>query len=386
MKPAIVVVAYNRAKSLQRLLGFLEKAYYEEDTIPLVISIDKGDNEDVLKVAESFVWSHGNKIVAYQEENLKLRRHILKCGDLSKQYGSVIVLEDDLIVSPFFYQYATKALDFSEDKDYIAGISLYNHRWNVNVSEPFEISDDQYDGWYFQFASSWGQAWTEKQWTNFKTWYDENESKDLHANDMPDFVANWSNSSWLKYFIKYVIEKNQFFLYPKKSLTSNFSDAGTHVNCDNTNYQVPLQERVIDYIFPELEDSNCVYDAFFENYNVARELGYNREEFALDLYGSKMKSRHHYILSRRILDYRILKCYGCSMRPHESNIKYDIPGCDFFLYDTTQKETNLYKYNAKRKTIYNHRYIVLKEYLNIFATMIDFIKTGIRKRVKRRRK
>jgi len=386
MKPAIVVVAYNRARSLYRLLDFVGKAYYEEDNIPLIISIDKGDNKDVLEVAESFVWKHGDKIVAYQEENLKLRKHILKCGDLSKEYGSVIVLEDDLIVSPFFYQYATKALEFSSDKEYIAGISLYNHRWNVNVSEPFEIADDQYDGWYFQFASSWGQAWTEKQWTSFKSWYEENESKDLYADDMPDFVASWSNSSWLKYFIKYVIEKNQFFLYPKKSLTSNFSDAGTHVSCDNTNYQVPLQERVIDYIFPELENSNCVYDAFFENYRLVKDLGHNREDFALDLYGSKTKSSHHYILSRRILNYKILKCYGCSLRPHENNIKYNVSGADFFLYDTTQKEINPYKYNAKRKAVYNHRYIVLKEYLNIFATMIDLIKTGIRKRIKRGRK
>lgn len=181
MKPVIVVVAYNRPQSLKRILKFIGNAKYPDKNVPLIISIDKGDNEEVLNIANDFVWEYGEKIVDYQKENLKLRKHILKCGNWSKKFGSVIILEDDLIVSPYFYAYAQKALSFSTDKHYIGGISLYNHRWNVNVSEPFEISDDPFDNWYFQFASSWGEAWTKEQWISFLEWYEKNESKDLHS-------------------------------------------------------------------------------------------------------------------------------------------------------------------------------------------------------------
>ncbi|MFR6471241.1 MAG: hypothetical protein ACLUPE_02885 [Turicibacter sanguinis] len=386
MKPAIIVVAYNRPKSLKRLLRFLGEAHYNVEDIPLVISIDKGDNQDVIEVANEFEWSHGRKEIIYQKENLKLRKHIIRCGDLSEKYGSVIILEDDLVVSRHFYQYAMSALDFSLDKKYIGGVSLYNHRWNVNVSEPFEIADDPYDNWYFQFASSWGEAWTAEQWKAFKQWYLENIDIDLHTDNMPEFVANWSSSSWLKYFIKYLIEKNKYFLYPKRSLTTNFSDAGTHVNNNNTNYQVPLQEYEIAYCFSKIEESSCIYDAFFENKKMASILGYNSTDFEMDLYGTKVKTNKRFVLSRRILNYKILTSFGCSMRPHENNIAYRVNGSDFFLYDTSCPSKNSNKRNLKRKLVYNHRYILLKDYKYLFANMLDTIAIGIKKRVKGRRK
>ncbi len=384
MNPVIVVVAYNRSHSLQRLLGFLANAEYPNMDIPLIISIDRGDNQDVLDVANAFEWKYGSKTVDYQKENLKLRRHILKCGSWSEKYGSVIVLEDDLIVSPYFYYYAVQALKFSEERSYVGGVSLYNHRWNVNVSEPFELCDDPYDTWYFQFASSWGQAWTKKQWCDFLDWYKENENQDLHAQDMPEFVANWSSSSWLKYFIKYLIEKNKYFIYPKQSLTSNFSDAGTHVNSDNTNYQVPLAEWKRQYSIPELNESLCVYDAFFENQKL---INIDLQNTVIDLYGSKKgQFDKRYLLSRNIYNYEIQKSFGCSMRPHEMNINYNIPGDDFFLYDTNVIKNNNHKFNAKRKSVYNFRFILLKNYIPIFETLIETINIGIKKRVKWRKK
>ena len=94
--PAIVVVTYNRPDSLMRLLGSLTKARYPVG-VPLIISIDGGDNREkqVVKIAEEFPWPHGKKEVICHEKNLGLRKHILSCGDLTERYDSVIVLEDD---------------------------------------------------------------------------------------------------------------------------------------------------------------------------------------------------------------------------------------------------------------------------------------------------
>ena len=41
IKPAIIVIAYNREESLKRLLTSLNNAIYESDDITLIISIDK---------------------------------------------------------------------------------------------------------------------------------------------------------------------------------------------------------------------------------------------------------------------------------------------------------------------------------------------------------
>ena len=63
MRPVIVVVAFNRPRSLQRLLTFLSKAQYPDKNITLIISIDRGDNQNVLNIANDFVWEFGEKIV-----------------------------------------------------------------------------------------------------------------------------------------------------------------------------------------------------------------------------------------------------------------------------------------------------------------------------------
>lgn len=380
----VVVVAFNRARSLKRLLGSLNDAIYTVDDVPLIISIDKGDsNQDVLAVAESFVWEHGEKKVVYQETNLKLRRHVLQCGDYALKYGNVIVLEDDLYVSKYFYQYAESALMFTQDNNRIGGISLYNHRFNVESAEPFESIDDGYDNWYFQFASSWGEAWSKSQWERFKEWYEKSPNID-DCSQIPLYVRQWSQSSWLKYFIAYLIEKDLYFLYPHKSLTTNFGDAGTHVNKNNTNHQVPIQNGKITYKFSELEMSKAVYDAYYESVYLQSKI-IDGQKVLVDLYGKKTiePDKLHYVVSRQALPYKIVKKYGCNMRPHEENILREIEGDDFFLYDMNSRVDTKPRTDAIRKAQYNLRYIDKKQYSAVILLFIQKTLDGMQRRLRK---
>lgn len=380
----VVVVAFNRARSLKRLLGSLNDAIYTVDDVPLIISIDKGDsNQDVLAVAESFVWEHGEKKVVYQETNLKLRKHVLQCGDYALKYGNVIVLEDDLYVSKYFYQYAESALKFTQDNNRIGGISLYNHRFNVESAEPFESIDDGYDNWYFQFASSWGEAWSKSQWERFKEWYEKSPNID-DCSQIPLYVRQWSQSSWLKYFIAYLIEKDLYFLYPHKSLTTNFGDAGTHVNKNNTNHQVPIQNGEITYKFSELEMSKAVYDAYYENVYLQTKI-IDGQKVLVDLYGKKTiePDKLHYVVSRQALPYKIVKKFGCNMRPHEENILREIEGDDFFLYDMNSRVDTKPRTDAIRKAQYNLRYIDKKQYSAVILLFIQKTLDGMQRRLRK---
>ena len=103
-KIAIVAVGYNRKKSLERLLSSLEVAYYQHEDIPLVISIDASGDEEVYALAREYNWTHGEKYVNIQQERLGLKNHIYQCGDLTKYFKAIILLEDDLYVSPYFYE------------------------------------------------------------------------------------------------------------------------------------------------------------------------------------------------------------------------------------------------------------------------------------------
>ena len=361
----IVVVAFNRERSLSRLLASLKNADYPNSNIELIISIDFADNNGhVLEMANNFSWEHGKKTVVYHEENLGLRKHIIKCGNLSQKYGSVIILEDDLLVSPNFYNYTISALEFCKSNDNIGGISLYNHQLNVHDSRNFSALEDGFDNWYFQFASSWGQAWSANQWKGFKTWYDLGHNLDNNV-AVPNYVRRWSEKSWLKYYIAYLVSTDKFFFYPKISLSTNFSDAGTHVGNDSTRFQVPiLSASKKQYNFSKLPDSNSIYDAFYENTLLHQQLDLNKEDITIDLYGNK-NIYSKYLLTSKILDFKIIESFAKSLKPIDANILFKMPGNELFLYDTESDTKNIHKKDATRAIIYNHKYISPKNALQV---------------------
>ena len=323
-KTTIVVVAYNRLDSIYRLLHSLDTANIESNT-RLVISIDYSGDTAVEQYAKDFMWDYGEKIVITHEKNLGLRKHVLKCGDLTQKYGSIILLEDDLVVSPLFYQYTQKALDFYDEDDKVAGISLYNHKYNVNAKQTFEPLNDGFDNYWLQFASSWGQAWTAKQWQGFKFWYDTEATKLLVTDDIPTNVVNWPESSWLKYFIKYLVVTNKYFIYPRSSLTTNFSDIGTNVIKVDYTYQVSLALSKHNYNFSTYSESNAIYDVFFEvSPSILKKFNKKLEayDFEVDLYGSKLLSnvKKKYLLSNKELTNKALISFSRDLRPHDFNI------------------------------------------------------------------
>ena len=339
MKPAIVVIGYDRADSLKRLLGSIAAAEYAEDDITLIISLDRSGKTEVEKVAEKFIWKHGEKKVIVRKERMGLKRHILTCGNYADEYGSIIMLEDDLYVSPDFYNFASKALSHTVSDPRVGGVSLYNHRFNVFARLPFEAVDDGYDNWYFQFASSWGQAWTASQWDGFREWQEAHDGEDLHDAGMPSNVAEWGDSSWLKYAIRYLVDTDRYFLYPRVSETTNFADAGEHASASVTDLQVPMRAvHKGEYIFSTVEQSRARYDAFFENMDLPH---------PSDLYGLKMRdgaiggnTQDKFFYSVDMLPYEKVDSYGLDLRPIDANILYRTSGRRIFLYDISRPVKN----------------------------------------------
>ena len=304
--PAIVVVAFERLEPLKRLLSAIANADYDGYTnIPLIISIDKSRSMKARQIAEEFTWTQGVKVVVRHATRLGLRNHIISCGDLTEKYGAIIVLEDDLFVSPAFYDYAVQAMQFYSDSDEISGISLYACDFNEYARMRFWALDDGYDNCFIQSASSWGQLWTRKQWRDFKHWYMANVQSPVNNDDpVPDSVIEWPESSWKKYFIKYMVLREKYFVYPRVALTTNIGDKGTHTRSEIGNVRVPLALRRKRYNFSSLADSACRYDSHYEI--EARCLAqFNKElkqiDFECDLYGTKNlgKIKTEYLLSMR---------------------------------------------------------------------------------------
>lgn len=373
---AIVVIAYNRAQALLRLLDSLTNAYYPEGLdIPLIISVDKSDSPDVENVARDYIWDHGDKYVRLHEVNLGLRQHVLECGDIAAGYDGAILLEDDLFVSPAFFMYTLAALQRTRMVQRIGGISLYNHRLNVHAREPFEAIDDGYDNYYMQLASSWGQAFSAEQWVEFRTWYEEHKNDDIAADNVPVNVSSWSERSWLKYFIKYLIDTDRYFLYPRVSFATNFGDDGEHMGKGSSgisDLQVPLagirSYGQIDMHFSDIDESMAVYDSYFENLCLEHRLPeVVRGQVSIDIYGTRQSAGYkRYVLSSRPLPYRMLESYGRRLRPVDANVLFKVEGRDLFLYDTT-KAGKAPSVNVPERYLYDFRAINAKEMFSILA-------------------
>ena len=136
-KIAIIVVTYKRIDSLKRLLNSLEKAYYDNERPTLIISIDKSDSDNVEVFADSYNWPLGEKIVRKHDKNMGLRNHMMSLGEWFSKFETLIVLEDDLVVSPCYYSYTRQASDKYMGDEKIAGISLYSFATNYQTMFAF---------------------------------------------------------------------------------------------------------------------------------------------------------------------------------------------------------------------------------------------------------
>lgn len=386
---AVVAVGYNRLSSMKRLLSHLRDAYYGDDSVDLIISIDKSNSTDVEMLAEEFEWKYGRKSVRTFEENQGLRKHIISCGKLVEDYRAIAVFEDDIVPAKGFYMYMREAVPFFEQDERIAGISLYTHLWNVNVDCPFQPSYSPYDIYFQQFAQSWGQIWTKKQWHDFYKWYQKNDQHFDVADGVPDNVSKWPDSSWLKYHIRYCVENNKTFVYPYISLCTCFSEKGTHSLKNSNVYQVPFLEGIrSDYRFASLDDTGSVkYDAFFErifddDFTIN---GISISEICIDLYGSKKNYENKaFLLSCKNINCKIVRSYGLELRPIENNIIYKAEGNDFFLFDISKtdklKVGNNYKF---RNAEYRYRlYCSMKTLIGVsFRKLCLVVKEILFKRV-----
>lgn len=354
----IVVIAYNRKNSLIRLLKSLNNIIIpKNEQVRLYISIDRSAKEDqanleVYNVAQDYKWPYGEKIVDYKEKNLGLKEHVLSCGNLTAEYNNIIVLEDDIVVSPMMYIYAKQVLEFYKNEEKIAGFGLYSFQRNPINNLPFIPINNTTDVYFLQYACSWGQLWTKEKWKNFYEWYLTNKDTDFSSyQEIPNNIKKWGEKSWLKYYTIYTILNDKYFVYPQVGLTTNFTDKGTHSKEESIAYQCTTylsNTNDVQFKFIDFKSAQNKYDSYFENTELNSFIDI-KEKISSDLYGEKpfdiIHNYGNYLLSTKKYDFKIIKSYSLSMYPYEANILNNIYGKDLYLYDLKTKNKNKNKNN-----------------------------------------
>jgi len=341
MKPTIVICAYNRPSLLLRLLDSIQKGKYLQGA-RLVVSVDFSEEQfDIIEMLDDYEWIYGDFHVIAHSTNLGLRQHVLYCGDLTNEFGDIILLEEDLFVSNAFYRFAIEALDFYRNDSRISGVSLYDQRYCETSQLAFEkIDHSSSDVYFMHLASSWGQAWTQKQWGNFRQWYGENQVW-VDSADVPRDIASWPESSWKKYFIRYNIENNLYFVYPRSSLSTNFCDPGTHHKTKRAVFQAPLETNPNrSWVYEKLDDSVAVYNAACEMTASCLVnwcgLKIDADQLEVDLYAVKRLEdiKKKYLITTRQSHSPIAQ-FALELKPKELNIFYALKGEEIVLAETS---------------------------------------------------
>jgi hypothetical protein len=116
---------------------------------------DQESVKQVREVVRSKKWC-GTVNIIERETNLGLANSIIRgVTDLCDEYGSVIVIEDDLILSPFFLDYMNKALNLYKDAHHVMQISGYMFPVKLELET---------DAIFLPFPTSWGWATWQNSW------------------------------------------------------------------------------------------------------------------------------------------------------------------------------------------------------------------------------
>jgi putative methyltransferase (TIGR04325 family) len=277
----VVIFAYKRPVHLARTLSALSLNKEASDT-KLFIYCDhapEGADQETLRQIELTrnIAHRENRFKSVQvierPENFGLARNVMSgVSEVISEYGCVIVLEDDLLVSVHFLKFMNDALARYGQHDEVACISGYVYPLEAEPASAF----------FIRGADCWGWATWKDKWSlldqDASRLIDEIEKRRLQ--DVLDFNGSYpymqmlrnrksgANQSWAILWYASSLVNNRLCLYPSRSLVRNIGNdgSGTHHLEWSDAYDVNIQEGLKQSWPERLEESaegRRLFERFF---------------------------------------------------------------------------------------------------------------------------
>lgn len=275
----IALFVYNRPQHTLQTLEYLKKNELASASNLYIFSDGAKTPQDEAKVAEvrkiiGHVSGFQSVEVIERSENAGLANSIIAgVSKLVREYGQVIVFEDDLISSVQTLNYFNHALEHYREVDRVMHIGSYMFPiQNQHLPETF----------FFRAATSWGWATWERAWTHFEPDIDKlidqfDEAK-ITAFAIDNTMNYWKqiqqfksgkNNSWAIRWYASIFLMNGLTLNPSQSLVRNIGHDGTGVHSGINNiYEVAINQQPLTYFPDDLEENRQAYEAlrtFFAN-------------------------------------------------------------------------------------------------------------------------
>lgn len=159
----ILLFVYNRPLHVKRSIESLLANELAKDSELYIFSdaakdeTAQTDVDEVRKIVHSI---DGFKQIHFveREKNWGLARNIIDgVTRLVNEYGRVIVLEDDLIVAPYFLKFMNDALETYQDEEKVGHIQACDFTKDPSLPDTFLI----------KWTGSWGWATWKRAWKHF---------------------------------------------------------------------------------------------------------------------------------------------------------------------------------------------------------------------------
>lgn len=236
----IAVFGYDRPDHLRQCIEALQGNILAAESDLFVFSDAPKEPARSLQVAQvrSYIRTiDGFKTVTVIEQprNLGLATSVISgVTRLTDDFGRVIIVEDDLIVSPYFLQFMNDGLDAYAGHDKVAGIHGYMFPVGRVLPETFFLRDPGCWGW-----ATWKRAWDLFE-TDGERLRDEilarGQKREFDYDGQYDYFGMLEdqiagrNSSWAVRWHASVFLSDRLVLYPGTSLVRNIGQdgSGTH--------------------------------------------------------------------------------------------------------------------------------------------------------------
>lgn len=278
----IALFVYNRPEHTKETLSALKRNYLA-DSSDLIIFSDGPKSEEhaesVNEVRRYIREVSGFKTVSIVErtENLGLAQSIIKgVTSVVHEYGRIIVLEDDLVTSPYFLQFMNDGLRHYEKNKDVASIHGYVY--------PIEHLPETF---FMRGADCWGWATWSDRWEMFQP--DGTlllaELKRRNLTDHFDFNGGYpftqmladqvakKNNSWAIRWHASAFLANKLTLYPAKSYVLNIGNDGSGTHCGVTEaFTSELATLPVSAMSDSIIENNQAF-TLFEKYFKAQQGG-----------------------------------------------------------------------------------------------------------------
>lgn len=272
----ILLFVYNRPEHTRLTLEALRKNHLSDSSSLYIFSDgyrNENDREEVMKVRELIHSVEGFAAIHIEEksENVGLARNIIEgVTGVVNEHGKVIVLEDDLITSPYFLTFMNNVLDRYEQEEKIAHVQGFCF--------PLQGLPDAF---LIKWTGSWGWATWKRAWDLFNPDGEAllteimmkklNREFDFNGNypftRMLRRQVNGENDSWAIRWNASLFLNNRLSVNAGKSLVQNigFDGSGRHSGRDEI-YTTPLHMSALSSEFPRIEENMIARKAFEKYY------------------------------------------------------------------------------------------------------------------------